>query len=123
MKKKKTTFAERVQIVIEKENLNPSTLAKKLNVPPQSMRNIIAGRNNPSYDTIVSLLNLFNWLTADWLVLGIEPEEPKSNPEKLYAIIEKQHNTIDRQQNTIDMLTRRLVNDTPINNPTSQKIG
>lgn len=114
--KKNSTFADRVNFILEKEHLSTATLAKKLNSPDQSIRNVVAGRNNPSYETIVSLLNAFDWVTADWLVLGIDPNTTSTySLQQLHSIIEKQHDTID-------MLTRRLIQDIDTTS-TSQKIG
>jgi hypothetical protein len=71
----------------------------------------VYGRNNPGYDIIMGIINTFDWVTADWLLMGDECASSNYDINKLYSIIEKQHDTIDKQHDTINMLTRRLIKD------------
>ncbi|MBR4293824.1 MAG: hypothetical protein IKT53_02395 [Bacteroidaceae bacterium] len=62
---------ERIQQIIDHENLNTSSFAKKIGVVDQTIRGIvIQKRNKPGYDLIVKILQTFNWVDPEWLILG-----------------------------------------------------
>lgn len=103
--KKKETVQDRINEILDKEGLSIPTLAKKINVSAQTVRNVVLSRNNPSYEILVKLVNTFDWVTASWLLTGERDQSGlNSDTKKLYRIIEKQHDTID-------LLTRRLLQD------------
>ena len=63
---------ERVQKIIDKEGLNVSSFAKRIGVVDQAVRGIIKQRRNkPGFDLIVKILQTFNWVNAEWLLLGV----------------------------------------------------
>lgn len=63
---------ERVQKIIDKEGLNVSSFAKRIGVVDQTVRGIVVQRRNkPGFDLIVKILQTFNWVNAEWLLLGV----------------------------------------------------
>ncbi|MBR5860333.1 MAG: hypothetical protein IKY71_03190 [Bacteroidaceae bacterium] len=63
---------ERVQKIIDKEGLNVSSFAKRIGVVDQTVRGIVVQRRNkPGFDLIVRILQTFNWVNAEWLLLGV----------------------------------------------------
>ena len=68
---KNMEIIERIQQIIDHENLNITSLAKKIGVVDQTIRGIvIQKRNKPGYDLIVKILQTFNWVDPEWLILG-----------------------------------------------------
>ncbi len=68
---KNMEIIERIQQIIDHENLNTSSFAKKIGVVDQTIRGIvIQKRNKPGYDLIVKILQTFNWVDPEWLILG-----------------------------------------------------
>lgn len=62
---------ERLQKIIEHENLSVSAFAKKIGVVDQTIRGIVVQkRNKPSFDMLVKILQTFDWLSAEWLIMG-----------------------------------------------------
>lgn len=61
---------ERLNIILEEYDLNSSRLAEKMGIQRSGISHIMAGRNKPSYDFIVSLLKLFPEIDANWLLTG-----------------------------------------------------
>lgn len=55
---------------MEREGDNPSSFAIKLTSNRQTVGNIIAGVNKPSYDFMLLLLKVFPDLSFDWLING-----------------------------------------------------
>ena len=66
----------------------------------------------PSYDNIVKIIENFDWVDANWLVMGIK-SEADTDKKKLYSVIATQQKTIENQQKTIDRLTAKLIQDFP----------
>lgn len=115
MKKRKAVI-DRISQIIEKEGITKSIFAKRLGISWTSANNIITGRNVPSYENLVKIIETFEWVDANWLVMGEESSQKDTDKEKLYALIGTQQKTIEKQQGTIDRLTRRLIEDLPEDN-------
>jgi transcriptional regulator with XRE-family HTH domain len=85
---------ERIKQVIDSENLTYSKFADIIGVQRSGISHILSGRNNPSLDVIQKILDSFNFINTDWLLLGKgemvkemiqgqlfnELKEPKSEP-------------------------------------------
>lgn len=97
---------------MEKEGHNVGSFARKLGLSWTSANNIVTGRNMPSYDNIVKIIENFDWVDANWLVMGIK-SEADTDKKKLYSVIATQQKTIENQQKTIDRLTAKLIQDFP----------
>lgn len=110
MEKKETaqTISERINEIIEKEGHTIATFAKKLGVPWTTVKNIVSGRNAPSYDIMVRIINAVSWVDANYLVMGITQKADDSQGN-LLSIIERQNKTIESQQTTIDRLTKKIL--------------
>jgi len=61
---------ERLQIILQEYNLNPSRLADKLGVQRSGISHIMSGRNKPGYDFLTGLLDIFPDIDANWLLTG-----------------------------------------------------
>lgn len=61
----------RIQKLMELEQLNPASFAKAIQVNPSAISHILNDRNKPSTDIIIKILNTFRLLSSDWLILGI----------------------------------------------------
>ncbi|WP_238305456.1 helix-turn-helix domain-containing protein [Hoylesella marshii] len=66
----KENVTERILQIIEKEGHSVATFARKLDIPWTTANNLLSGRNNPSYDLIVKIIENFDWVDANWLVMG-----------------------------------------------------
>ena len=62
---------ERLQEIIDCENLNVSSFAKKIGVADQTIRGIVVQkRNKPGFDLLAKVIQTFNWINAEWLLTG-----------------------------------------------------
>ena len=109
MKQTKEMICERIRKILEKEGHSANTFAKKLGIAWMTANNIIEGRNAPSYENIVKIIDNFDWVDANWLVMGDKTIVADTDNKRLYSIIETQQKTIEAQQKTIDRLTAKLV--------------
>ena len=55
--------------LLETENLTATKLAKILEIQPSGISHLLSGRNKPSYDFVVKLLQRFPRINPDWLLL------------------------------------------------------
>ena len=115
MEEKKSITA-RILYIMEKEGHSVGSFARKLGIPWTSANNIVSGRNMPSYDNIVKIIENFGWVDANWLVMG-QKSDADLDKKKLYSVIAAQQKIIESQQKTIDRLTSKLVHDLPDDSP------
>ncbi|GAO28783.1 helix-turn-helix domain-containing protein [Geofilum rubicundum] len=62
---------ERLQQLLNKEQLTPVRFAELVGVQRSSVSHILSGRNNPSLDFIQKILLKFPQVSSDWLINGI----------------------------------------------------
>lgn len=61
---------ERLAKIIESENLTAKQFAEEISVSAGTISNILGGRNKPSVEIYVRILNRFRTISSDWLMLG-----------------------------------------------------
>ncbi|MGE0076513.1 MAG: helix-turn-helix transcriptional regulator [Bacteroidales bacterium] len=60
----------RLQKILDSEQLTPAKFAEILGVQRSAISHIITGRNNPSFDLISKIIHKFPALNSDWLITG-----------------------------------------------------
>lgn len=60
----------RILQVMEREGLPPSKFAETIGIQRSAMSHIISGRNNPSLDVLMKILETFPHIDSDWLLFG-----------------------------------------------------
>lgn len=72
--------------IIDAENLTPARFADEIGVQRSSISHLLSGRNKPSYDFILKILNRFSGINAEWLITGkgsmIKASELANNTQK-----------------------------------------
>ncbi len=61
---------DRLQKILAHLNISSANLAEKIGVQRSSISHIISGRNKPSFDFILKLLESYNEINAEWLIMG-----------------------------------------------------
>lgn len=61
---------DRIRRLLETEKLSSSAFADIIGVQRSSISHILSGRNKPSLDFIEKLLNKFQNINSEWLILG-----------------------------------------------------
>ena len=61
---------ERLAKIIESENLTAKQFAEEIGVSAGTISNILGGRNKPSVEIYVRILNRVRTISSDWLILG-----------------------------------------------------
>jgi transcriptional regulator with XRE-family HTH domain len=62
---------ERIQEFLKAENKSSAQLAEEIGVQPSGISHIISGRNNPSLDFVLKMLDRYKYLSTEWLLFGI----------------------------------------------------
>ena len=117
----KENITTRILQIMEKEGHNVSSFARKLGLSWTSTNNIVSGRNMPSYDNIVKIIENFEWVDANWLIMG-EKNSTDTDKEKLFSVIAAQQKTIENQQKTIARLTEKMLQDLPNLSPSKENM-
>jgi len=61
---------DRILKVMEQEGMTPSKFAESIGIQRSAMSHIISGRNNPSLDVLLKILEKFTYIQSDWLLFG-----------------------------------------------------
>ena len=104
---------ERILQFLKEENKTSAQFAEEIGVQPSGISHIISGRNNPSLEFVLKMLERYNYLSTDWLLFGKgEMYNIKQNPSLF-----DEYNTFT---NTKDNLFEQA--DIPINNLDSSNL-
>jgi transcriptional regulator with XRE-family HTH domain len=61
---------ERILEFLKRENKTSAQFAEEINVQPSGISHILSGRNNPSLDFVIKMLEKYSFLSTDWLLFG-----------------------------------------------------
>jgi transcriptional regulator with XRE-family HTH domain len=61
---------ERILQFLKEEKLTSAQFAEEIGVQPSGISHIISGRNNPSLEFVVKMLEKYKYLSTDWLLFG-----------------------------------------------------
>jgi transcriptional regulator with XRE-family HTH domain len=61
---------ERLLEFLKAENKSSAQLAEEIGVQPSGISHILSGRNNPSLDFVLKMLEKYQFLSSDWLLFG-----------------------------------------------------
>jgi transcriptional regulator with XRE-family HTH domain len=70
-------ITERVKKIMEDNGLSSSQMAERIGVQRSAISHILSGRNKPSLDFILKVLEAFENVSSDWLLKG-EKESRKT---------------------------------------------
>ena len=61
---------ERIREFLNAENKSSAQMAEEIGVQPSGISHILSGRNNPSLDFVLKMLEKYQFLSTDWLLFG-----------------------------------------------------
>lgn len=64
---------DRIIEFLRTENKSSSLFAEEIGVQPSGISHILSGRNNPSLEFVLKMLNRYKYLSAEWLLFGKGP--------------------------------------------------
>ncbi len=70
VKHKSGVMKERIIEFLRAENKTSAQFAEEIGVQPSGISHILSGRNNPSLDFIMKMLEKYRFLSTEWLLFG-----------------------------------------------------
>lgn len=64
---------ERIQTIINQEQTTPSAFADEIGISRGAMNHILNGRNKPSLDVLLKIVNRYKNINLEWLIQGVLP--------------------------------------------------
>lgn len=61
---------ERIQLIMKVKNLTPSQFADKIEIQRSTVSHLLTGRNKPSLDILLKIINCFPDVDSTWLITG-----------------------------------------------------
>jgi len=61
---------ERLLEFLKNENKSSAQLAEEIGVQASGISHILSGRNNPSLDFVLKMLEKYQFISSDWLLFG-----------------------------------------------------
>jgi transcriptional regulator with XRE-family HTH domain len=61
---------DRILEFLKRENKTSAQLAEEIHVQPSGISHILAGRNKPSLDFVIKMLEKYSFLSTEWLLFG-----------------------------------------------------
>ena len=77
---------DRIKKIISDNGLTSSSFADKIGVPRSSISHVLSGRNNPSLNLIIKILQSFDGISANYLLSGdlLDPTQPNTYKDQNY---------------------------------------
>jgi transcriptional regulator with XRE-family HTH domain len=64
---------ERIEQIMQREGMKPGPFADSIGIQRSALSHILTGRNRPSLDVMMKILNRFTYISTDWLLKGEGP--------------------------------------------------
>jgi transcriptional regulator with XRE-family HTH domain len=113
-------FIKRLEIILDYYGLNASSFADKIGVQRSSLSHLLSGRNKPSLDFILKILDVFPDVDLYWILNGKgtfpKNTEPIDKKEIVFEEVVKQNITTPLSNESIpENLFSEIKNTNPIN--------
>jgi len=76
---------DRIAKIIKEEDLTAAKFADEIGVQASSVSHILSGRNNPSLDFLIKIVDRFRGINPEWLLTGKGNMYKSSIPERSYT--------------------------------------
>ncbi len=64
---------KRITLLMSQRQLSPSQFADEIGITRAAVSHLLSGRNKPSLDMLIKILNRFEDIRSDWLLFGAGP--------------------------------------------------
>ncbi|NBL65209.1 helix-turn-helix domain-containing protein [Flavobacterium sp. NST-5] len=105
-------FVKRLEKILQYYSLSASAFADKIGVQRSSVSHLLSGRNNPSLDFILKLLEVFPEIDLYWILNGKGnfPKEPKIDDEIAgEKLVEHQPTLTDIIANEVEIKNQDMI--------------
>ena len=85
---------ERILEFLKQENKSSAQFAEEIGVQASGISHILSGRNNPSLDFVMKMLEKYKFLSTDWLLFGKGSMYKEPKMQSLFDNIPETHNDL-----------------------------
>ena len=115
-----TTINDRIRILLHFKKLTATQLAEILDVQRSGISHVLSGRNKPSLDFVMKIVQAFPDVSYDWLISGkgdlSESEKRQKEEENTIVTPEEDTNVTNRESGTDTDVTHSEVDNPPDRN-------
>jgi transcriptional regulator with XRE-family HTH domain len=79
---------DRILEFLKRENKTSAQFAEEIHVQPSGISHILSGRNKPSLDFVIKMLEKYSFLSTEWLIFGKGSMYKEPKMADLFADIE-----------------------------------
>lgn len=90
-----TNIVERIDQIIQEQQLSSAAFADAIGVQRSSISHVLSGRNKPSLDFILKILEAFPHISSDWLLFGKDKPSPPTPASDTKTIKEDDSKDVD----------------------------
>ncbi|MFV8337244.1 helix-turn-helix domain-containing protein [Flavobacterium sp. RSP29] len=94
-------FIKRLEIILDYYSLNASSFADKIGVQRSSLSHLLSGRNKPSLDFILKILEVFPDVDLYWILNG-KGNFPKNSEQ------------FDKKENNVEQIVKQNISTLPL---------
>jgi transcriptional regulator with XRE-family HTH domain len=99
---------DRISEFLRKENKSSAQFADEIGVQPSGISHILSGRNKPSLDFIIKMLERYNFLSTEWLLFG---KGSMYKDSQIQGFFEEELFTKDKTDTSTESPSRAYLND------------
>ena len=99
-------FIKRLEIILDYYSLTASSFADKIGVQRSSLSHLLSGRNKPSLDFILKIIEIFPEIDLYWILNG-KGNFPKTNSTTELKNIEE--SPISLEEKNVDLFTSEKI--------------
>ncbi|NLN31600.1 MAG: helix-turn-helix transcriptional regulator [Bacteroidales bacterium] len=81
---------ERILEFLKTENKTSAQFAEEIGVQPSGISHILSGRNKPSLDFVLKMLDTYSYISPEWLLFGREKMYRKQSVPDLFNQLQEE---------------------------------
>jgi len=107
---------ERLIEFLKAENKTSAQLAEEIGVQPSGISHILSGRNKPSLDFVLKMLEKYPFLSTEWLLFGRGNMYKDELMQKLFEDIKESEKSTDNVVNQPVEESKKKISDVNLRN-------
>ena len=114
---------ERLLEFLRNENKSSAQLADEIGVQASGISHILSGRNNPSLDFVVKMLEKYQFLSTEWLLFGKGSMYKEAKMQNLFDYEVAETRGTDKISSGIDLNRNEVETNSVINHKTNNALS
>jgi len=102
---------DRILEFLRAENKSSAQMAEEIGVQPSGISHIVSGRNNPSLDFVLKMLDRYKYISVEWLLFGRGEMYKDKNFQTLFneslPLIKDEGKVISSVKNDIQVVEKK----------------